>query len=396
MVRAALAAFAAFSVFAMSASRSDAHPPQVEGASLEPLSFADLPGWSGDDHAAALATFRRSCAAVLRDEPALRSGQPTPPALRRACAAAMDLPAAPTGEDARRFFERQFAVFAVRPSANASGSGFLTGYFEPRLPGSLHPTPQMPAPLLARPDDLATWPLDARPANAPEGLQAARRDGSDLLPYATRPQILDGALAGRAAALVYLDPVDAFTVHVQGSASIALADGRTVRVAYAGRNGHPYTSVGKLAVEDGHLTREEATADRLYAFMKRERAVGEALMRRNASYIFFRIADELDPALGPVGAASVQLTAGRSIAVDRHLWPYGLPMVMGTDLTDIPGGSPTRRLVVAQDTGSAILGPARADLFVGAGEQAGVAAGRIRHALDLAVLWPRDSAPSAP
>lgn len=371
-----------------------AAPPAIAGASLRPLAYAELPGWHEDDHAAAFATFRRSCQAILRDEPALRSGQPTPPALRSACAEAVKL-GSPSPVEARLFFERAFVPYAVQPSGNASsGSGFLTGYFEPQLPGSPQPAGGMTAPLLARPDDLVSWPLGERPADAPEGCDAARRQGARLLPYPTRAEIEDGALGAAAKPLVYLDPVDAFTVHVQGSAAIVLPDGRTVRVAYAGKNGRPYTSAGKLAVAEGHLALEQATADRLYAFMKREPAVGRELMRRNASYIFFRLADELDPALGPVGAASVQLTAGRSAAVDRHLWPYGLPMFLGADLSDIPDGSPTRRLVVAQDTGSAILGPARADLFVGSGEAAGVAAGRIRHALDLVVLWPRgESAP---
>lgn len=342
--------------------------PAPEGARARPVSFAELAGWDADDHRAAFAAFARTCTLVTEKAEPLRSGRAAPDALQQACRAALALKT-PDASAARGFFERHFTPFRIEPEA---GAGFLTGYFEPEIAGSLAPAPGFPVPLLAPPASLENLPA--------------------------RAAIEDGALGDAAKPVVYLtDAVDAFMVHVQGSTRIRLPDGRAIRVGYAGRNGHPYSSVGRMAVDAGHLTREEATADRLYAWLKANPRIARDLMRANASYIFFRIVEGLDPALGPVGGASVQLTLGRSLAVDRNVWSYGLPVWIEADLGDVDGtGQPARRLTVAQDTGSAIVGPARADLFTGSGAAAGIVAGRIRHPLGFTVLWPRDPGPRDP
>jgi membrane-bound lytic murein transglycosylase A len=356
--------------------------PQVGDARLEPLSFQDLPGWAEDDHEAAFAAFRRTCEAVVAGRPALRPAAATGDDLRAVCAAALADPG-----PARRFFERRFAPFDVVPP---SGRGFLTGYFEPEYEGSLVPDPAFPTPLLARPDDLVTLAPGETPPGLDPALQAARRTADGFEPYPDRAAIEEGALGPRARPIVWLrDPVDALIVHVQGSARIRLADGTVVRVAYAGRNGHPFTAVGRILVERGHVPLAEMNLERLTGWLKANPEEGREIIRRNHSYIFFRIADELDPADGPIGGAGVPLTPRRSLAVDRTLWSYGLPVWLEGTLP-VPGGTePLARLTIAQDTGSAIVGPARGDFFTGSGPDAGTRAGLIRSPIRFVVLRPR-------
>ena len=364
-----------------------AQPVAVGDARLEPLSFAALAGWAQDDHAAAFAAFRRSCESLAAGAAVLRPAREPDRDLAAVCAAA--LAAAPVGADeARRFFEAHFAPFAVIPPA---GTGFLTGYYEPVFQGSRTPTEAYRVPLLARPDDLVTIPQGERLPGLDPVLQAARRTAEGYEPYPDRAAIEDGALGRAARPIVYLrEPGEAFIVQVQGSARIALADGIAMRVAYAGRNGHPYTSIGRILVEEGEIPREAMSLERLMGWLKDHPERARALMRRNRSYIFFREATELDPAEGPVGGAGIPLTAGRSLAVDRTLWAYGLPFWLEGELPTAPGRSePLQRLMIAQDTGSAIVGPARGDFYVGSGPQAGTRAGLLRHPTRFVALLPR-------
>jgi membrane-bound lytic murein transglycosylase A len=186
------------------------------------------------------------------------------------------------------------------------------------------------------------------------------------------------------------DAVEVFVIQVQGSARIRLADGSIVRVAYAGRNGLPYTSIGRILVERGHIPLAEMSLERLMAWLRANPEAGREVMRQNRSYVFFRRADELDPADGPIGGAGIPLTPGRSLAVDRTLWSYGLPFWLEGELPLAHGGSePLRRLMIAQDTGTAIVGPTRGDFFFGSGPEAGTRAGLLRHATRFVVLLPK-------
>ena len=356
--------------------------PGVGDAALKPLSFSDLPGWAEDDHEAAFAAFRRTCEAVVADKPALRPAAATGDDLRAVCAAALSEPG-----PARAFFETRFAPFEVVPP---SGRGFLTGYFEPEYEGSLVRDPAFPTPLLARPDHLVTLAQGETLPGLDPALQAARRTPDGFEPYPDRAAIEDGALGTQARPIVWLrDPVDALIVHVQGSARIRLPDASVVRVAYAGRNGHPFTAVGRILVERGHVPLAEMNLERLTGWLKANTAEGREIIRRNRSYIFFRLAQELDPADGPIGGAGVPLIPGRSLAVDRTLWSYGLPVWLEGTLP-VPGGTePLARLTIAQDTGSAIVGPARGDFFTGSGAEAGTRAGLIRSPVRFVVLRPR-------
>ncbi len=356
----------------------------VGDARLEPVSFRDLGAWAADDHAAALRAFRRTCEAVVTGLPALRPARDADD-LRPACEAGLQVP----DERARAFFERWFDPVRVLPP---SGSGFLTGYFEPEYEGALLPDATFATPLLARPDDLVTIPQGETIPGLPPGLQAARRgaDGS-LAPYPDRAAIEEGALGALARPIVWLrHPAEAFIIHVQGSARIRLPDGGVVRVAYAGRNGHPFTAIGRLLVERGEIPLPEMNLERLVGWLKANPEAARDLMRRNRSYIFFRRADELKPWDGPIGGAGVPLTAGRSLAVDRTLWGYGLPVWLTGELPRPGAGpEPMARLMIAQDTGSAIVGPARGDFYWGSGEGAGTRAGLTRQRIGFTVLLPR-------
>ncbi len=331
-------------------------------------SVAALPGWAEDDAAAAFASFRLTAEAILGGAAPLRSAQPAGPDLARAARAALDLPAAVSIEDARAFFADRFAPVALAADA------FLTGYYEPVVDGALTPGPGFEAPVLARPDD-----LDA------------------CEPYPDRAAIEREALdpAGRFRPVAWLrDWVEVFLVQVQGSARVRLADGTELRLTYAGRNRHPYTSIGRLLVAEGAIAAEAMALDRLKAWLRANGqgvgARGRATMARNASYVFFA-ATPTDGRSGPTGGAGVPLTRLRSVAVDRTRWSYGLPFWVDARLPWTGGDEfrPFRRLLVAQDTGSAITGEARIDLFFGSGEEAGIRAGGIRHGGTAVVLLPR-------
>jgi membrane-bound lytic murein transglycosylase A len=182
------------------------------------------------------------------------------------------------------------------------------------------------------------------------------------------------------------DPIDAFFIHIQGAARIALPDGRLMRVTYAAKSGHPYTPVGRVLLEMGALTRENADMDGIRAWLSAHPAEAPAVMAKNRSYIYFREAPVSDPALGPIAAAKVPLAAGRSLAVDRLLHTFHAPVWIETTL---PTGASFHRLMVAQDTGSAIVGPARGDIFFGSGDAAGALAGAMRATGRFVLLMPK-------
>lgn len=363
-----------------------AAPTAVGGAVLTPVAAADLPGFPGAGAEEALDAFRRVCAAPPPALPQPDGVAGDPAALAEACAAA----AGPV-PDAAAFFRERFEAFRVaRPGADRPG--FLTGYFEPELAGSLEPGPDFPTPVLARPDDLISLgPGETRPGLDP-GLRAARATADGFAPYPDRAAIDDGALGARAKPILWLrDAVDLLVLQVQGSGRVRLPDGRAVRVLYDGRNGRPYTAVAKLIVQEGHLPLEGLTLARWTGWLRAHPETAKRLIRANASYIFFRLAPVADPALGPPGAANAPLSPGRSLAVDSTLWRYGLPFWLAGPLHGATPGE-AGRLVIAADTGSAIVGPARGDLFVGTGAEAGVAAGNLRDAIGFVVLLPRRAA----
>lgn len=358
-----------------------------DGARAEPLSPDDIAGWRQDDHGKAFAIFARGCMA----DPPLRQAVPLPDRLGAVCEKARNLATAGSvnAEQARAFFEQDFSFWRIRP-ADAE-NGFTTGYFEPEFEGSLTPSAAFSTPLYDRPKDLVTrQPGDEWPG-LDKGLSAARLTDRGLEPFPDRAAIETGALDGQELEILWLrDPVDRFVLQVQGSGRVRLPDGSVTRLTYSGRNGLPYTSLGRVLSQRENIPPGEMTMDRLVARLKADPDFARDLIRLNRSFVFFTRRIDLPAEAGPIGGAGLPLTPLRSIAVDRTVWPYGLPVWIDATIPDGAGGDEhLSRLTIAQDTGSAILGPARMDLFVGSGAAAGHRAGLIRHPVSFTVLWPR-------
>jgi membrane-bound lytic murein transglycosylase A len=348
---------------------------------LRAVAFSEIAGWNEDAHAAAFAAFCAGARLIPETPPKTRGLGVDGVALQRVARAALDF--LPRGDpEAQKFFEENFVPYRIE------AGGFVTGYYEPEVEASLVRTVRFGVPLYRRPDDLVEVSDTELPAGWNREIRFARRGEGGLAPYFDRAAIEDGALAGRGLELAWLEnPVEAFFIHVQGSARLRLPDGATLRIAFDGKSGHAYTSIGRLAVERGLLPRDAADKDSLEAWLQSHPEEGRALMRENRSFIFFRATGQTEED-GPLGAAGVPLTPGRSLAVDRTLHTFHTPVwVDAPQLGDLEQpGLPFRRLMVAHDTGSAIVGPARGDIFVGSGAAAGSIAGRIRHNATMVVL----------
>ena len=365
--------------------------------SLSPLfvarSFADLPGWGDDDHLAAFAAFRRSAFHVLTKP--YRSGSLGVDfdAFAEAYAEARFVSLANRSQ-ARAFFERHFTPVHIR--AEHGGAGLVTGFYEPEVEASPIRTDRFSVPLLSRPVDL----VDIDDANRPRGMDPylafARQTPDGPVEYPDRGEIERGALDGKGLEIAWLaEKVDAFFIHVQGAARLAMTDGRLRRVTYAAKSGQRFTGPGKILSEIGEIPLEKVTMQSIRAWFKAHPDRIDEILWQNRSYIFFREADVEDAALGPIAAAKVPLTPGRSIAVDRLLHTFGTPFHIDAPSLTAFDAKPFRRLMIAQDTGSAITGPARGDLFAGSGDAAGEIAGVVRHAADFYALIPRALVPDA-
>lgn len=315
-------------------------------AAAQLLDFRSLDGWDDDDHRAALAAFRITC-------PQLDA-----PEWKPICRLAAD--AGSTRADARSFFEMLF-----RPVLIGTPPALFTGYYEPELDGSTVRTPRF------------SWPLYARPPEL--------RDG---MPYLSRAQIEAGALRGRGLEIAWLDdPVEAYFLQIQGSGRIRLPDGKVIRLGYAGRNGHAYRSIGQEMLRQGTHTPDQLSAQEIRSWVWRNPAAGSALLHSNPSYVFFRRLLTLKATDGPIGAMGRSITRLRSLAVDPVFVPLGAPVWI-----EKAGRDPLRRLMVAQDTGGAIKGAQRADIFYGTGDAAGDAAGIVKDGGRMIVLLPIDQA----
>jgi membrane-bound lytic murein transglycosylase A len=356
--------------------------------SLVETAFGAIPGWGADDHAAALAAFSASCRRMIARPYSTKSLGVDAGALARLAPLALEALKGATAP--RRFFEENFRPFRFADDI----SGFVTGYYEPVVAASLERTGRFAVPLYRRPHDL----VDVAPGENIPGLPAdfrfARAGPDGISQYFDRAAIEDGALAGRGLELAWLeDPVDAFLIHIQGSARLSLPDGRQMRVSYDGKSGHPFTPVGRILIERGELHREDVTMDAIRAWMRRDASAARELMRLNRSFIFFQQTSAA-PGEGPVAAASVPLTPGRSLAIDHRLHSFGTPVFVAT--AEPVAGDPWERLMIAQDTGSAIIGPQRGDLFIGSGDAAGSIAGAVRHAARFFLLVPLAQAERLP
>jgi membrane-bound lytic murein transglycosylase A len=389
-----IAVLAAFCLGASQPASSAQPPLKIPNAQLEPLAWSDLGGWGDDDHLAAFKAFMDSCRAILpRTSPGREAG-PMFDALQHVCRRARNY-AATDNEKARGFFEMNFRP--VRITTLGEAAGFLTGYYEPIVEGSRTWSQEFQVPVYRKPSNLIAGGrrriTDGFPNKGTVGRKFGRKK---IVPYYDRGEIEEGVLTGRNLEICWLhDPIDLLFIQIQGSARIRMEDGSIVRINYAAHNGYPYQPVGRYLIENGAIPREEMSMDRIRKWMEENPDDAREIRAKNRSYVFFREA-ALSAVEEPKGAQGVSLTPGRSIAVDKALHIYGTPFYIEADLP-IDSTQPTtkfRRLMVGQDTGSAIVGPARADLYFGAGQEAGTIAGRIRHPGRFAMLVPRELDPA--
>jgi membrane-bound lytic murein transglycosylase A len=376
------------------------------GAQYVPLTWSDLPAWSGDDQLAALRTFQVSCKAVLAarppkampdDKPA--RDKPLGDSLREPCRAAGALKTADIAR-ARAFFEQHFMPLRIAKIEDAQPQkfeGFVTGYYEPIVDGARERSDNYNVPVYRRPSNLFVRGQSQANLTLPNKGEVFRKVGRRrLVPFFDRGEIEDGAIAGRGLEVAWLrSQTDLLFLQIQGSARVKLAEGGTLRMNYEAHNGFPYTPVGRVLIDRGLVPREQMSMQRIRQWMEDNPGGADELRRQNRSYVFMRKVDlgENDEA---VGAQGVPLTPGRSIAVDRFLHVYGTPFYIFGDLPiESEKPAPFARLMIGQDTGSAIVGPARADLYFGAGAEAARVAGRLRHPAQFAMLVPKALDPIA-
>ena len=350
---------------------------------LHPIEFADLPDWASDDHIAALNAF------------ALQTRKPSNETYRQGALGIAPWCLDELAEKAncdqarqapRAFFEENFTAFSLSNSDGQAGQ--VTAFYEPEVEAQLERGGPFQFPILRRPSDLVALSDDNRPAELDESYRFGRilGDGS-VGAYFDRAQINAGALDGTTMAIAFVkDPIEAFFIHIQGAARLKLQNGTVIRITYDGKSGHPFTPIGKLLVQRGEIDADNISMQTIKAWLRSNSHRAKPLMEENKSYIFFKISEDADQALGPVAAAKVPLTAGRSLAVDRLVHTFGTPIfVHGDDVNE----KSFARLMIAQETGTAIVGPARGDIFFGSGEKAGEIAGAVNSRCDFTVLIPR-------
>jgi membrane-bound lytic murein transglycosylase A len=339
---------------------------QVYTEALTAVPFSAVPGWREDRLSDAMPAVQAGCAQLTGmaaskslggDAAAVRRGG-SAGQWRSLCAAAARVP---PGDDAatRAMLERELQPYVI--ASNGQTQGLFTGYYEPLAEGSLRRGGRYQTPLLRKP----RGPV-----------------------HADRAAIERGAMASQHLELLYLaDPIDAFFIEIQGAGRVHLPDGRIVRVSYDGQNGYPYVPIGRLLIDRGELTREEVSLQTIRAWLVAHPRQAPALMDANPSYVFFTVLPDAPADQGPPGAFGVALTPGRSLAVDRSFLPMGAPVFVAT--TSPVDGSAWRHLLLAQDTGGAIKGPIRGDIFFGWGAEATEMAGRMKQPGRAYLLLPR-------
>ena len=336
-----------------------------------------MPEWGSDRHAEALPALLLSCGS-LKSQPEWQA----------VCALAAQIPV----EDAaavRQFFETSFVPYAVH-NADGSAEGLVTGYYEPLLHGSRVPSKTYRFPVYGVPDDLLVVDLTETQPNLKGIRLRGRLQGNKVVPYYTRAEIERGVAAVRGREILWVDDaVELFFLQVQGSGRVKLTGGEIVRIGFAEHNGHPYKSIGRVLVERGELPLDKASMQGIKQWGKQNPDMLPLLLQQNPAYVFFREMPSSSP--GPVGALGIALTPGRSIAIDSAIVPLGAPVFLSS--TWPLSARPLNRLVLAQDTGSAIKGAVRADLFWGFGDEAGQIAGRMRQSGRMWVLYPRGFEP---
>jgi membrane-bound lytic murein transglycosylase A len=359
---------------------------------LEPATFKELKGWEDDDPSG-LFDAMRACYKYITETKPYRSGSAgltsddLLPVLEDA------LTAAPSDAvEARAFFEDRCQPFLVRRSAGKAG--FVTAFFEPEIEVSATPDAVYRYPFYRRPADL----IDLDDGNRPDCLEPSymfgRLKDGVISAYPDRNEIARGYLDGAGLEIAWAkSKVEVFFVHVQGAARLRYPDGRLGRITYAAKAGHPFSAVGRLLIDRGEIAQAAISMQTIRDWLYAHPDQVDEVLAHNRSYIFFREAAVADIDGGPIAAAKVPLVAGRSLAVDRLIHTFGFPFFIRAEtLTHLDGGKPFQRLMLALDTGSAIVGPARGDIFTGSGYEAGELAGTVRNEADFYILVPKAAA----
>jgi membrane-bound lytic murein transglycosylase A len=361
-------------------------PPHAT-ESLQLKSYEDLQGWNDDNHSDALMVFMRSCREITTTghgfKRAPRYGG-TRDQWVEVCERATH------ANNPREFFQDEFLPFQI--SDPELPKSLLTGYYEPLAEGSRVQSRDYPVPIYAKPPDLVALTQSQQLEN---GLAYARIVSGLPQPYFTREEIERGKLSGKGLEIVWLKSwEDAFFIHIQGSGRIRMKQGGEIRLAYAGKSGLPYTGIGRVLIDRGVLTKETNSMQAIRTWMKNNQSEARKLMWHNKSFVFFRKIEVDDASLGALGAQQVNLTPGRSLAVDRSIWMFGTPVWIDTVLPpEAPQGiHPMKRLMIAQDTGSAIKGAARGDIYWGWGSEAEQIAGHMKSPAGMVVLLPKSVA----
>lgn len=331
--------------------------------SLTPETYQTLPGWQSDDHKAALQTFLKSCGALEKRTSEVGCSDLKAPAdlWRGICASARE---ADRGDNlaAQQFFETQFAPYRVATKNN--DRGLFTGYYIPEIEGSRTRRGKYQTPVYRAPSDIQKG-----------------------VGYYTRAEIYSGALTNRGLEIAWVaDPIALFFIEIQGSGVIRLAEGGAMTIGFAGKNNREYVAIGRFMGEEGMLDKDSVNLFTIKEWLYKNPDKARGVMERNSSYVFFQ---ELKDNMVR-GAQGVGLTPERSMAVDWHYYPYGLPLYLQSNVpeTKYGGEAPYNRIMIAQDTGGAIRGGIRGDVYYGHGERAETLAGHQAERGQLSLLLP--------
>jgi membrane-bound lytic murein transglycosylase A len=359
---------------------------------LERTAFSELKGWKDDDPSG-LFRAMRDCRQYITTTKPYRAGLLglTARELLPLLEDVADFEPADAAE-ARAFFEDRCAPFFI---GRGNGSpGFVTAFYEPEIEVAAESDTVYRYPFYRRPDDLIDLDDGNRPAVLDPSYMFGRKDGEGISPYPDRGEIDRGYLQGRGLEIAWAkSKVDLFFVHVQGAARLRYPDGSLGRITYAAKAGHPFSPVGRLLIDRGEIARADISMQSIRDWLNAHPDQVDEVLWHNRSYIFFREAAVDDVDAGPIAAAKVPLVAGRSLAVDRLIHTFGFPFFIRSEsLTHLDDGRPFQRLMLALDTGSAIIGPARGDIFTGSGYEAGELAGTVRNDADFYILVPKAAA----
>lgn len=376
--------------------------PDTEARPLDgrfiPVSWGALPGWSDDALDHVWKGFINNCKGLMRPVANSKAmpARATPHVWQPVCAAAKQLAdntEQPSAAQLREFFHETLQPWRLADGAGKPATNTVTGYYEPLIQGSLQRSEQYRWPLYGVPDDLLTIDLGGLYPELAGKRIRGKLDGKRVVPYKSRAQI--AASEQQPPVLVWAqDPVEAFFLQIQGSGRVQLPDGKTIRLAYADHNGHPYQSIGQWLAQQNELPLAQASMQNIKAWAQQNPSRIQEMLNANPAMVFFKAESVPDSQFGPKGAYGLALLAKRAIAVDTQYVPLGAPVYLATQYP--ASTKPLRRLVFAQDTGAAIKGPARADFYWGFGDEAGAMAGRMKQTGEMWVLWPKGAgAPTA-